>query len=53
VDKLTDFGTTLAYRQHYCRDCRTVFEAIKWGDADDSPPFFIDEDSPDSPTSMS
>lgn len=31
TEKLTDFGTTLAFQQHYCRSCRTVFEAIKWG----------------------
>jgi len=38
TEKLTDFGTTLAFRQHYCHDCRTVFEAIKWGNEEEAPP---------------
>lgn len=30
--KESDFGTTLAYAQFYCADCRTVFEWLKWVD---------------------
>ncbi len=34
--KESDFGTTLAYSQFYCHDCRTMFEWLKWEeDADD------------------
>jgi hypothetical protein len=32
----TDFGTTLAYAQFYCRQCRTPFEWIKWTDKNSS-----------------
>ncbi len=44
----TDFGTTLAYAQFYCRQCRTPFEWIKWGDenaGNDLPPFLLHEKS--------
>jgi ring-1,2-phenylacetyl-CoA epoxidase subunit PaaD len=40
----TDFGTTLAYAQFYCRRCRTPFEWIKWEDKNvsaDLPPFIL------------
>jgi hypothetical protein len=32
TEKQSDFGTSLMVRLHYCRDCRSSFEAIKWGD---------------------
>jgi len=28
--KESDFGTTLAYAQYYCQDCRTMFAWLKW-----------------------
>ena len=28
----SDFGTSLMVRSHYCRQCRTSFEVVKWGD---------------------
>jgi hypothetical protein len=40
----TDFGTTLAYAQFYCHQCRTPFEWIKWDDKNvstDLPPFIL------------
>ncbi|MCI0693500.1 hypothetical protein L0337_16025 [candidate division KSB1 bacterium] len=40
----TDFGTTLAYAQFYCRQCRTPFEWIKWEDknlSQDLPQFIL------------
>lgn len=30
--KQSDFGTSIMVTQHYCNQCRTVFEYIKWGD---------------------
>jgi hypothetical protein len=41
--KESDFGTTLAYAQFYCIDCRTVFEWLKWEDNvdDQSLPRFL------------
>jgi transposase-like protein len=33
--KESDFGTTLAYAQFYCNECRTVFEWLKWEEAPD------------------
>ncbi|MFQ6045821.1 MAG: hypothetical protein ACE5PT_05585 [Gemmatimonadales bacterium] len=32
TEKQADFGTSLMVGLHYCRRCRTSFEAIKWGD---------------------
>ena len=32
TEKQSDFGTSLMVRLHYCRACRSSFEAIKWGD---------------------
>jgi hypothetical protein len=32
TEKQADFGTSLMVRAHYCRSCRSSFEAIKWGD---------------------
>jgi hypothetical protein len=32
TEKQSDFGTSLMVRSHYCRRCRSSFEAIKWGD---------------------
>ena len=39
------FGQTLLGSQYYCRSCRTVFEAVRWDEAerDESE---IDVDSP-------
>lgn len=31
--KRSDFGTSVMVALHYCRHCRSYFEAIKWGDA--------------------
>lgn len=45
----TDFGTTLAYAQFYCRQCRTPFEWIKWEDknsSSDLPQFILQESPP-------
>ncbi len=33
TEKQSDFGTSLMVRLHYCRRCKSSFEAIKWGDA--------------------
>jgi hypothetical protein len=33
TEKQSDFGTSLMVRLHYCRRCKTSFEAVKWGDA--------------------
>jgi hypothetical protein len=30
--KEADFATSLMVNRHYCRDCHSFFEAIKWGD---------------------
>ncbi len=32
TEKRSDFSTSLMVALHYCRRCRTYFEAIKWGD---------------------
>jgi hypothetical protein len=29
--KEADFGTSLMVNRHYCRHCRSSFEAVKWG----------------------
>lgn len=34
TQKEADFGTSVMVTQHYCNQCRTVFEWIKWGDDD-------------------
>jgi hypothetical protein len=34
--KEADFGTSLMVNRHYCRECRSFFEAIKWGDSGDA-----------------
>ena len=31
--KDSDFSTSLMVGRHYCRRCRSLFEAVKWGDA--------------------
>lgn len=36
TEKAADFSTSLMVRLHYCRACRSHFEAIKWGDATDN-----------------
>ncbi len=42
--KEADFGTSLMVRRHYCRECRSFFEAIKWGDdAELDVPGFLEE----------
>jgi transposase-like protein len=33
TEKQADFSTSLMVRLHYCRSCKSSFEAIKWGDA--------------------
>jgi len=41
-----DFGTTLAYVQFYCLQCRTPFEWIKWdakAPQSDLPAFLLNE----------
>ncbi|GBD33188.1 MAG: hypothetical protein KatS3mg081_0264 [Gemmatimonadales bacterium] len=32
TDKRSDFGTSLMVSLHYCRRCRSYFEAIKWSE---------------------
>jgi hypothetical protein len=32
TEKQSDFGTSLMVALLYCRQCRSSFEAIKWGD---------------------
>jgi hypothetical protein len=32
TEKQNDFGTSVMVALHYCRSCRSSFEAIKWGD---------------------
>jgi len=41
--KESDFGTTLAYAQFYCNECRTMFEWLKWEDGleDQNLPKFV------------
>jgi hypothetical protein len=42
TERRADFSTSLMVSLHYCRRCRSYFEAIKWGDAQvplDVPPF--------------
>ena len=34
--KEADFGTSLMVNRHYCRQCRSSFEEIKWGAPGDS-----------------
>jgi C4-type Zn-finger protein len=36
VELEAPFGSTLMTRQYYCRGCRTVFEWVRWEDADPS-----------------
>ena len=45
TERQSDFGTSLMVRLHYCRDCRSSFEAIKWGDNEglDLPEFLKNE----------
>lgn len=48
TEKRSDFGTSLMVAAHYCRDCHTSFEAIKWGDdgrAMDVPAFLEDREA--------
>ncbi|HEX9729880.1 MAG TPA: hypothetical protein VGA37_15395 [Gemmatimonadales bacterium] len=45
--KQADFSTSLMVRLHYCNQCRSSFEAIKWGDAEavlDLPSFMTTHD---------
>jgi hypothetical protein len=42
TERRADFSTSLMVSLHYCRRCRSYFEAIKWGDQEaplDLPPF--------------
>lgn len=32
TERRADFSTSLMVSLHYCRRCRSYFEAIKWGD---------------------
>lgn len=32
TEKQSDFGTSLMVASHYCPDCNSYFEAIKWGE---------------------
>jgi hypothetical protein len=46
TEKQSDFGTSLMVALHYCRRCRSSFEAIKWGDREvelDLPEFLDEE----------
>lgn len=43
--KQSDFGTSVMATVHYCIDCNSYFEGIKWGDDDpelDLPDFLKD-----------
>ena len=31
------FGSALSVATYWCRSCRTAFEWVKWGEADDTP----------------
>lgn len=33
TDLFSLFGSSALTSQYYCRDCRTVFERVKWGSA--------------------
>jgi hypothetical protein len=35
TEKRSDFGTSLMVAWHYCLQCRSSFESIKWGEPDD------------------
>jgi hypothetical protein len=39
------FGHTLLASQYYCRQCRSVFEAIRWQDSAIAPPPAADEET--------
>lgn len=45
TEKRSDFGTSLMVSWHYCRKCKSSFEAIKWGDTDTTldVPSFLDK----------
>ena len=32
TEKQADFSTSLMVSRYYCRQCKSLFEAIKWGD---------------------
>lgn len=34
TEQFSAFGSALSVSQYYCRDCRTVFEWMKWHDRD-------------------
>jgi hypothetical protein len=48
TEKAADFGTSLMVALHFCRQCHSHFEAIKWGDrtADLDVPDFLDSTAP-------
>lgn len=49
TEKAADFGTSAMVALHYCRACRSHFEAIKWGDRTDDldlPEFLETNDEP-------
>ncbi len=33
TERASTFGTSLMVAMHYCRHCKSHFEAIKWGEA--------------------
>ena len=49
TSKGSDFGTSLMVAMHYCRHCKSHFEAIKWGEREelDVPSFLAATDRPD------
>ena len=51
--KGSDFGTSLMVAMHYCRHCKSHFEAIKWGEREalDVPAFLSPGARPDRPDS--
>ena len=50
TEQAATFSTSLMVALHYCRSCRSSFEAIKWGDreAELDLPRFFDEQVPPS-----
>lgn len=39
------FGQTLLGTQYYCRNCRTVFEAVRWEESEQEEPLTEDDRS--------
>ena len=34
TEKQSDFGTSIMVTPHFCLDCKSAFEWIKWGESD-------------------